>query len=233
MSQTQAGPELRVLVLGDREIHDELLALVESRGGTVACFEDPAELLASAFAVAPQVVVVGAAGGPQLAAALSSSFAGHERLAFARVVLVGEPASDQDDFAVAARADVFATVGALLRFDPAARVPVRVLARYELVGVGGDPRRLGNVLELGARTLRFDSEDGLPATGRIEVGFVVPGTTTRLRLAGELEPGQVGETPRIVHLGPQEPAARRALRAFIERRLCRVPAEVLMPDEAS
>lgn len=214
----------RILVHGDGDLAAELELLVESRAGSVACFHDEDALRADVARSRPHVVVVGAAHAG-FARALSRAFEGAP--AAPRVVLVAAddaPSTDGDPLVVARR-DCFATVGALLRFDPAHRVPVTVLARYEVRGAGSG-KRLGNIVELGMTSLLFESEDVLPPTGVVCVSFVVPGSGERVKLTASLDPEPQRGGHRALLLDDVDPDARRALRAFIERRLVRTPAEV-------
>lgn len=218
-----------VLVLGDAAMAGELQVLVESRGGAILSHDDVESGLAAASRATPAVVVVGAQLGAAAARAIAKRCEETTALASARVVLIGsdDVTSPGGEPLVVARRDCFATVGALLRFDPALRVPVQILARYELMGEAAPTKRLGNVIELGVSTLTFDADQALPDLGTLLVTFVVPGGAERVRLTGVLEPPRGRGGPRDVRLEGVDDDARRCLRRFIEKRLVRTPAEVL------
>jgi hypothetical protein len=216
-----------VSVVGDPAMAEELLALVESRAGAVASFAGPEAAMAAAAKEPPAVIVVGAQLGAGVAMSLSQKCDAVPELSATRVILIGpDDGHTGGEPFVVPRRDCFATVGALLRFDPSLRVPVQILARYELVGDAHQQKRLGNVVELGVAALSFDADQALPELGTVFVSFVVPGTGERLRLVGVLDPPRPRGSCRDVRLEGVDEDARRSLRRFIEKRLVRTPAEV-------
>jgi hypothetical protein len=216
-------PPPRILVLADAALADELLAIVESRAGVAASFDSEEELIAEARH-AVTVVVVPRARGKDAAVRIARRL-GPEG---PRVVLLcgdDESGMSAGEVITVPRREAFAVVGALCRFDHTIRLPVQILARYEL-GDDGD-KRLGNVLELGISSLLFDADHTLPDEGAINVSFVVPGTTSRVRLYGSLGGHDPINSSRVVLLDSIEAPTRAALRGFLEKRLVRTPAEVL------
>lgn len=95
--------------------------------------------------------------------------------------------------------------------DEAPRAAVLILCR---VSAGGAVRRLGNVLEIGARSLILEIDEPPAPESGVSISLVVPGSGTRVTLEGVVaQQGPVGCLVEITsELDP-------ALAEFVQRRV--------------
>ncbi len=212
-----------MLVLADAKLAEDLFAVVESRAGIAASFDSEEALIAEANHAASVIVVPGARGKD--AAVRIARRVGPDGPRVVFLCADEESSASGGEVFTAPRREAFAVVGALCRFDHTMRMPVQILARYQM-GQDGE-KRLGNVLELGVGSLLFDADHELPLDGAVSVSFVVPGTTSRVRLHGTLAGRDPLNSSRVVLLDTVDAPTRATLRGFLEKRLVRTPAEVL------